>query len=1309
MTDSNQAESFCVDGDIKYTAGNIAAATASYLQGHILDSCSVKEHVTTFTEEQRSESVEILQDWLKPKEQSTTDKSKLGVQATPDQIWEFIFCLEPEAVTTCFARIEPLLREKRYQQVIDSCTAILKQYPQDTPPILLQRALARTLLGGREKEAISDYLRAYLKDKDITMQVVRNKQGDHLDSIKKLMQNCVFSKPTSASETKAHKQWLALTVDCCRFLLTFDPNDFRLQMTFTERLKAMHKIDRALAMLTETIEVLHLDLKPDPAKLTEALLRRSECQIVKQQVDQAISDITAGLNAASDIALSQKGPDSSTSSNEIDVIYSEKEKTLSIAKDIFGSKTNDILELYMLLDKSASKLSAEDRFKTVTKMDNIRNSADLYRAMLVLQPSSKDAQFKLASCYAKLGKNKLAVKIYDKLLEDTHFSQDTAILTARALCYRELGNKAEAQKDYDALLRNNPRDVCLLCERAMMYMEDGNNAALVQDLMAACKISQKLVVTQMSKEPLVQRTRTRQILFDHAKSLLQDAPLPQDKAPRTDDISLEEVIIKHKDSSLAVALSLSQLLTKLNPADQSAHILMAHAMFHAGCTNDAETKLKKMLQDHPQALDLHVIKLHLGLMKIFTKRIDEGMSALIEVLSTKGDRVVSSLLRDIPISERASLSDESHHYGIDSLHKERDPATVRRAVECFTLAILCCRGTDLVLEENSTSLWLLLTDAKCLVGIHRKSDKMSNSAWSLASSVSYNSFVIPPLKFRFEPSEIFHLQKLKRRRLNGGTGVYRSYIARAECMAHLGDQRAAVLDFSAAIEVNPLCVEGLCGRAFMRLALGEEYDCVNDVTSACELDIYAVTDHILGLPDEAKKLLLFWIDHRVVVLLLNYGYKSGSTDRLNTGGSASTVSMLDETLNKPGEDVSRTSSLSSIHLPSPLPNDGSQSLAPPTDRNVDDITPTNIASNSADDQQDTDDSLEVSDPLNPNKKRLHKSAASKRDLKEALIALENTYVHDQDGENNPVVSRHTSRGSTATTATSVSTYDDIISGMEKAEILQKSMGLGKLLITVDNSNPTWHGMYADILIVKGEFDEALRHLQLVMDLSPNDVTAVARAGLINVKMNRFRTASALLSSLADVDKNGLLYVLKAIDSSRRRKLAEETIKQAEASISADKYAEARSYYSLSLLTDPSSKIDKLRRRSRCLLKMGENSKAIVDISEVIKETTTRPQVNDYCVRGNLYLATGKEFLACKDFMKAIELERHQAISLIHVKPGRTVLCSIFYQQAVEAFSKHDYQECHDICEMGLVIDGDDIEMRKLRARAKREISKCILQ
>ena len=72
----------------------------------------------------------------------------------------------------------------------------------------------------------------------------------------------------------------------------------------------------------------------------------------------------------------------------------------------------------------------------------------------------------------------------------------------------------------------------------------------------------------------------------------------------------------------------------------------------------------------------------------------------------------------------------------------------------------------------------------------------------------------------------------------------------------------------------------------------------------------------------------------------------------------------------------------------------------------------------------------------------------------------------------------------------------------------------------------------------GDYEEALRHLQLVMELSPNDVTAPARAGLINVKINRYKTACRLLGSLANVDHSGLVYVLKALDISRRRRLAE---------------------------------------------------------------------------------------------------------------------------------------------------------------------------
>ena len=53
-------------------------------------------------------------------------------------------------------------------------------------------------------------------------------------------------------------------------------------------------------------------------------------------------------------------------------------------------------------------------------------------------------------------------------------------------------------------------------------------------------------------------------------------------------------------------------------------------------------------------------------------------------------------------------------------------------------------------------------------------------------------------------------------------------------------------------------------------------------------------------------------------------------------------------------------------------------------------------------------------------------------------------------------------GSTSTTST-LPDYD----AMEKVEILSRALLLGRLLVTMDATNPSWQGMFADILIVKG--------------------------------------------------------------------------------------------------------------------------------------------------------------------------------------------------------------------------------------------------
>ncbi|XP_077970731.1 uncharacterized protein LOC120328794 isoform X2 [Styela clava] len=1292
---SGKAESHCVDGDIKRVAGNINEATLAYLNAHIADPQFTTVHLNVLESEHKSEITAVLEEWLKTDDESRAIRKKYGVRATPDEIWSFIFNLQPQAVTTCFARIEPLLKERRYQQVIDSCTAILNHYSSDTAPILLQRALAYTLMGNHEKLAISDYLRAFIKDKDATIQVVRSKHSQHLPQITDTLRDCVYSQaPNTSLESKQMKKWLQLTVDCCKLLLTLDPNNFQLQMTYVERLTKWSKIEQAVAALNECIGVLQLDLEPDSRKLAEAWLRLGQCSMIKNQADLATTHITRGLNEATDkqVSVFNKAAKQATSVNsststshnvEYDITMTflednhEVQHTAKLAREILGEKSGELTEVYVILDKAASRLNPSDKFGGVMKLDNIRQALDIYRAILVFKPRHRETLIRLALCYSKLGRHNYAIKIYDFLLSKKDYAQDNAILSARAACYRELGKKVEARKDYDTLLKDSPKDASLLFERSLVHLENKEIDSLVNDLQAACKSNQRTVSICMNKLPLAQRTKIRQILFEHSKALLQEAQMP--------DIGKKDSIDTSPNSAGSMALTISQLLTKLNSADHASHIIKAHALFFVGNFSDAEVSLKRLLHDNAENPDNHMIKLHLGLLRILTKRTGEGMTSLVEVLSSNGERLVSNLLRDIPVSERGRLSEESHQYAINILQKRRDQDVVRFAAHCFTIAILCCRGTELILEgsQKSDTLWNILVDSECLVGIRKKSNKMTNSAWALSFVDVYDEYRPPKCsifsgarerKLNFNIEHIFPKKSIIHR-LNGVTGVCRSYLARAECMAHLGDQQSAVLDFSAALEVNPSCVEGLCGRSFMRLALGDENECIDDIAVACELDIFTVTAHINALPDEARNLLEFWIDHRVVALLLNHGYKAGTYDRLNTSGSLSTISITDETAYKAEyQDCSRQSSLTSMASPTPSktneannvtnnqtsmgeniaqnesPNENNTGPKPVTTLKKNSGTETVVADVHASDFLDAETGLKDVHGRQENgyaNRRLHRSSTSSRHMDEELLKSNPPVLHENSGVKDEMSAQYSkedqkllndSRQSTVTTNASSFGYDDLISGMEKAELLNKAQLLGKLLITLDGANASWHGMYADILIVKGEFDDALRHLQIVLQITPSDITAIARAGLINVKQNRYRPACALLSVLVEIDKNGLAYVLRALDRSRQRRLAEEALSIANSLSANENYSKAIDYYGLSLYASGDKRAEKLRMRAKCFTKIREIRHAIEDITTVIKESSRNIKAGDYCTRAHIYLLDNKEREACLDYMKALKID-----------------------------------------------------------------------
>lgn len=213
-------------------------------------------------------------------------------------------------------------------------------------------------------------------------------------------------------------------------------------MTFASRLKSALKTDKAVAVLNEAVGVLKLDLEPDPFKLSEAWLRRGECALAKQQTEQAVTDIMQGLNAVSDAALSASGKQDND--DNVTRTFLEQsddiEKTQSLAKEIFADASGSLLEIQSLLEKAAAKLNPASKYSGVVKMETVRQAIELYRAILVVKPKDRETLIKLSGCYSKLGRHKCSVNIYDYLLRDKNFAQDS-ILTARAACYRELGNK----------------------------------------------------------------------------------------------------------------------------------------------------------------------------------------------------------------------------------------------------------------------------------------------------------------------------------------------------------------------------------------------------------------------------------------------------------------------------------------------------------------------------------------------------------------------------------------------------------------------------------------------------------------------------------------------------------------------------------------------------------------------------------------------------------------------------------------------------------------------------------------------------
>lgn len=165
--------------------------------------------------------------------------------------------------------------------------------------------------------------------------------------------------------------------------------------------------------------------------------------------------------------------------------------------------------------------------------------------------------------------------------------------------------------------------------------------------------------------------------------------------------------------------------------------------------------------------------------------------------------------------------------------------------------------------------------------------------------------------------------------------------------------------------------------------------------------------------------------------------------------------------------------------------------------------------------------------------------------------------------------------------------------------------------------------------------------------------------------------------------------------------------------SGGQWNQALSLLTVAVQSGGSRRLEHLRQRAVCLAQLGLHERAIADLDRVIQKNSIldssrsdhlQVQVEDLCRRGHSLVLCSKEGAALEDFTQALELDREQTIRCVEAGLGRLRLADCFLRGALQHYGEQRLSKAWTLIECGLLLDSENTELRRLRARVKREVA-----
>ncbi|TRY96636.1 hypothetical protein DNTS_024257 [Danionella cerebrum] len=245
------------------------------------------------------------------------------------------------------------------------------------------------------------------------------------------------------------------------------------------------------------------------------------------------------------------------------------------------------------------------------------------------------------------------------------------------------------------------------------------------------------------------------------------------------------------------------------------------------------------------------------------------------------------------------------------------------------------------------------------------------------------------------------------------------------------------------------------------------------------------------------------------------------------------------------------------------------------------------------------------------------------------------------------------------------------------EHLQEAFMICGVLMKTDCREPSWHLLYIDTLLAKGEANAAAAHLMQVFGQEPRDPLAKARWGVVKTWQQSYTVAASYLSLVAEKEPQTLDFlIMRAVSE---------------------------------------VKLEYIRQRAICLAHLGLHERAVSDLHKVIKghnlDGNGDPRIlaEDFSHRGHCLLMCSQEESGLLDYSHALDLNEEQTLLCVEAGVGAQQLAEIYLRFALQNYGEQNLDKAWLLTETGLKIESGHMELRRLRSRIKREASgPCIV-